>query len=168
MITGSGTFRSFVSANSVAPKDRTGPSVAAELGVLLPTVNDEPGIGAQAAAIVSQRFGPVTAHFNAGAALARAKRIDLIGSIIVEGPLSWSLRPVFEAFSQLEGGEQATVSALAGLIWRWSDSLAFDAALRAGRASGQPLVEARLGATFAFGVFSGRDQHGSTRDRMRL
>jgi len=119
------------------------------VGVLLPTVNDEPGIGAQAAAIVSQRFGPVTAHFNAGAALARTKRVDLIGSIILEGPWNWSVRPVFEAFSQLEGGQQATVSALAGAIWRWSDSLACDSALRVGRASGQSLLEARLGLTFS-------------------
>jgi len=47
-----------------ALQDRRGPSVAAEVGVLLPTVNDEPGIGAQAAGIVSQRFGPLTAHFT--------------------------------------------------------------------------------------------------------
>jgi len=132
-----------------ALQDRRGPSVAAEVGVLLPTVNDEPGIGAQAAGIVSQRFGPVTAHFNAAAALARAKRLDLIGSVILEGPWSWSVRPVFEVFSQLEGAERATFSALAGLIWPWSDSLAFDTALRLGRASGQPLLEARLGLTFS-------------------
>jgi hypothetical protein len=41
------------------------------------------------------------------------------------------------------------VSTLAGLIWRWSDSLAFDAALRVGRASGQSLLEARIGLTFS-------------------
>jgi hypothetical protein len=64
-----------------ALQGRPGPSVAGEVGVLLPTANDEPGIGAQAAAIVSQRFGSVTAHFKAAAALTRAKRLDLIGSI---------------------------------------------------------------------------------------
>jgi len=55
------------------------------------------------------------------------------------------LRGVFAAW----GGEQATVSALAGSIWRWSGSQAFDAALRVGRASGQALLEARPGLTFS-------------------
>jgi hypothetical protein len=71
------------------------------------------------------------------------------------------LHPVAAMAQELlgrKGGEGAKVadqmrlievSTLAGLIWRWSDSLAFDAALRVGRASGQSLLEARIGLTFS-------------------
>src|SRR5204863_4500814 len=98
-------------------QDKAGPSVAIALGMLLPTVNDEPGVGVQGAAILSHRFGPVTGHLNAGLALSRAKRIDVVGSVILEGPRMWPVRPVSEVFAQLEAGDETTVTALAGLIW---------------------------------------------------
>jgi hypothetical protein len=131
-----------------------GPSVALELGMLLPTLHDEPGIGAQATGIVSNRLGPLTAHFNAGVALSRDQRVDLAGSIILEGPWTWPVRPVFEGFTGVEGAKDITVSGIAGLIWPASDALAFDAGLRVGSTAGQPLYEVRLGLTFSFGVLA--------------
>jgi len=126
-----------------------GPSVAAEAGVRLPTLNDEPGIGAQGTAIVSYRFSHTTAHLNAGVALSRDKHLDLPGSLIFEGPWSWVVRPVVELFLEFQEPDRVVASGLGGLIWRTSDWLAFDAALRAGRASGQPLTEARFGLTIS-------------------
>jgi len=131
-------------------QERAGPSVAVELSMLLPTVNADPGVGAQATGIVSQRLGPVTAHFNAGLALSREKRIDASGSLIVEGPASWPVRPVSEILATVEGGNETTVSGLAGFIWPVSDALAFDGALRLGRTAGESLFELRLGLTLSF------------------
>src|SRR5207253_856962 len=37
-------------------QENSGPSVATEVGVLLPTLNGDPGVGAQATVIVSRRF----------------------------------------------------------------------------------------------------------------
>jgi len=126
-----------------------GASVAGELGVLLPTLNDEPGIGAQATAIVSHRFGYVTAHLNVGVALARDKHLHVPGSLIVEGPWTWAVRPVFEVFSEFQEPSQVILTGLGGVIWRVSDSVAIDAGLRVGRASGEPLLEGRLGLTMS-------------------
>ena len=131
---------------------KPGRSVAIELGMLLPTVNDEPGVGAQGTVILSDRVGPVTAHFNAGLALTRAKNLDLVGSVIVEGPWTWPVRPVSELFAQVEGGNETTVTGLAGFISPISDALAFDGGFRLGRAAGQSLVEVRLGLTVSFSL----------------
>jgi len=133
-------------------QDKAGPSVAIEVGMLLPTVNDEPGVGAQGTAILSHRLGPVTAHFNAGLALSRSKRLDVLGSVILEGPWTWPVRPVSEIFAQVEGGDESTFSGLVGFIWPASEGLAFDGAFRLGRSAGQSLYEIRLGLTFSFSV----------------
>jgi hypothetical protein len=136
-------------------QDQDGPSVAMEVGVLLPTVNDEPGVGAQTTVIVSRRFSIAVLHVNAGIAYNRAHNVELVGSMIVEGPPAWRVKPVLELFSEddLAGPFAATV--LAGVIWLASDSLSFDAGLRIGRAAGQPLSEGRLGLTFAIDVLGG-------------
>jgi len=133
-------------------QDKSGPSLAVELGMLLPTVNDEPGLGVQGAAILSHRFGPITAHLNAGLALSRAKQVDVIGSLILEGPWTWSVRPVSELLVGIEGGSETTVSGLVGFIWPVSQALAIDGALRAGGTAGETLLEIRVGLTFSFAV----------------
>jgi len=133
-------------------QDEHGPSVAAELGVLLPTVNDEPGVGAQGTVIVSRRFTDLTAHLNLGLALTRDKHLDLPGSLILEGPWRWAVRPVLELFSEFREPDQVAISGLGGFIWRTSDSMAIDAGVRFGRASGQPLLEGRLGLTLSLDV----------------
>jgi hypothetical protein len=136
-------------------QEQDGPSVATEVGLLLPTVNDEAGVGAQTTVIVSRRFSIAVLHVNAGVAYNRAHNVELAGSLIVEGPPAWRLKPVLELFSEddLAGPFAATV--LAGVIWLASDSLSFDAAVRVGRAAGQPLLEGRLGLTFAIEVLGG-------------
>jgi hypothetical protein len=39
--------------------------------VLLPGINDQPGVGGSIAGILSQRWEPITVHFNASAAVTR-------------------------------------------------------------------------------------------------
>jgi hypothetical protein len=135
-------------------QEEAGPSVAAELGVLLPTLNDEPSVGAQGTLIVSRRFADLTAHVNAGVALSRDRHLELPGSLILEGPWRWTVRPVVELFSQFREPGQVVVSALGGIIWRTSGSLAIDVGLRAGRAAGQPLLEGRLGLTISLDLLA--------------
>jgi hypothetical protein len=118
-------------------------------------VNDEPGVGAQGTVIVSRQFWNAVVHLNAGFAYTRGHNADLVGSIIMEGPRSWPVKPVFELFSEHElGGPSAVVTGLVGMIWRKSDALAFDAGIRVARAAGEGLVEGRLGLTFAVDVLN--------------
>src|SRR5436190_2041910 len=67
----------------------TGLSVATEIGALLPTVNDEPGVGGIATVIVSHASRPLTFHLNGAVAISRAHNADLFGGLIVEGPQAW-------------------------------------------------------------------------------
>jgi hypothetical protein len=134
----------------------SGPSVATEVGVLLPTLNDEAGVGALAAVIVSRRFSQAMVHLNGGVALSRTRDLALVGSVILEGPPTWVVRPVFELFSEGQVGGPFVLTGLVGVIWRSSDSLAFDAGVRAGRSAGHPLIEGRLGLTFAVDVLGKR------------
>ncbi len=142
-------------------QDQPGPSVALEAGVLLPTVNDEPGTGAQATVIASRRWTDLTAHLNLGIALTRDGHLELPGSLILEGPARWTVRPVFELFSTFKAPDELEISGLGGLIWRTSERLALDAGLRLGSSSGKRLVEARLGLTVAFEIFAGKPQTDS-------
>ena len=58
-------------------QDKPGPSIATEFGVLLPGINDQHGAGGRLAAIVSQRWEPVTVHINAAAEVTREQHADL-------------------------------------------------------------------------------------------
>src|ERR1700749_1646942 len=111
-------------------QDKTGPSVATEFGVLLPDSTGDSGVGASLAGIVSQRWDWGTIHLNAQTALTRDHRGDLFLDAIVEGPSTWTVRPVAEVFYENEFGKEETFSGLVGLIYRASDDLSFDVAGR--------------------------------------
>jgi hypothetical protein len=132
-------------------QDGTGPSVATEFGLLLPGVNDEPGLGGSLAGIVSQRWKWVTVHVNLAGAVTRQQHGELIIGAIVEGPHGWTVRPVAELFHEREFGQQRTSSALVGALWQVRDTLSIDAALRGARVNARTLGEIRLGLTFGFG-----------------
>jgi hypothetical protein len=134
-------------------QEKPGPSVATEFGVLLAGINTEPGVGASAAAILSQRWPWGTVHLNAQGALARDRHADLFLGAIVEGPYDWPVRPVAEVFHEREFGVERVFSGLVGAIWQVRDALAFDAGLRAARVNDHTLGELRLGVTFAFPVW---------------
>jgi len=131
-------------------QDKTGPSVATEFGVLLPDSTGNSGIGASVAAIVSQRWGWGTIHLNAETALTRDHHGDFFLSTIVEGPSSWTVRPVAEIFYENEFGREQTFSGLVGLIYRVRDDLSFDVAIRHALTNGRPVNEIRAGLTFGF------------------
>lgn len=132
----------------------SGPSLATEVGVLLPTVHGEPGSGASAALIGSQQWDALTVHLNGLAERTRAKNLGWFGGLIVEGPDRWVVRPVGEVFVEDEGGSTPhSASALVGGIWRVRDAFALDLAFRAARIGDLAVYEARLGFTWDIGLW---------------
>lgn len=111
-------------------QERTGPSVAIELGPLLPSLpslSDEAGWST--AVIVSQRFASLTIHVNGLVEWTRDRAVAVTGGAIIEGPEHWRVRPVAEGYVSRER-DANLYSGLVGAIWRYRDHLAFDAALR--------------------------------------
>lgn len=133
-------------------QERSGVSVATEVGALLPTVNGEHGVGAEWAVIVSRRWAALTIHVNAAAAWTRAHEPGAFGGVIVEGHDAWRVRPVAEVFAEAEHGSAPTVSGLAGAVWRVRERLSVDAAVRRARERGVDTTELRVGFTWAFEV----------------
>ena len=131
-------------------KDKSGPSVATEFGVLLPDSTGNSGVGASLAGIVSQRWDWGTIHLNAETVLTRDHHADIFLSSIIEGPSKWAVRPVAEFFYEKEFGQFDTISALVGLIWPVRDDLSFDVGLRHALTNGHPVNEVRAGLTFGF------------------
>jgi hypothetical protein len=131
-------------------QDKTGPSIATEFGVLLPDSTGNSGVGASFATIVSQRWDWGTIHLNAEAAVTREHHGDVFLGAIVEGPSTWTVRPVAEIFYEKEFGREETFSGLVGLIYRVRDDLSFDVAFRHALTGGHPVNEVRAGLTFGF------------------
>jgi hypothetical protein len=131
-------------------QDKTGPSVATEFGVLLPDSTGNSGVGASLAGIVSQRWDWGTVHLNGETALTRDHHADVFLGSIIEGPITWPVRPVAEFFYENEFGKAETISGLIGLIWKVRDDLSFDVALRHALTNGRPVNEIRAGLTFGF------------------
>jgi hypothetical protein len=129
---------------------QSGPSIAMEFGPLLPGVNAEPGVGFSWAGIVSQRWDWGTAHFNVQTALTRDQHGEAVLDVILEGPSSWKVRPVFETFYDKVWTQTETRSVLIGAIWQVDNDLALDAAFRYALVNGHPVNEIRAGVTFAF------------------
>src|SRR5437773_4045176 len=123
----------------------SGPSVATEYGVLLPSVNGEKGTGLSVAGIVSQRTETVSVHLNAALAWTREHEPDLFLAAILEGPYSWVVRPVAEVFGEQAAGSPRTTSGLIGAIWRFRDGLSFDIGIRMAHDDGHETIrELRL------------------------
>jgi hypothetical protein len=134
-------------------QEKTGPSVASEVGALLPTINGgDSGFGVEASLIVSQRWPDLTVHLNAALSWTRAHRPGFVGGAIFEVHDAWTVRPVAEVLVEAERDAPTVVSALAGAIWRVRDGLSFDAGLRLARAGGVDTTEVRAGLTWAFSV----------------
>jgi hypothetical protein len=138
-------------------QEKPGPSIATELGVLLPGIRAERGTGASLAGIVSQRWDWGTAHFNTAVALTRERHADYFVGVILEGPHDWVVRPVAEIFYERDVGQFRTRSTLIGAIWQVQDNLAVDFAVRGARVNAHTAGEIRAGVTFAFGVAKGPD-----------
>jgi hypothetical protein len=131
-------------------QDKSGPSIATELGLLLPDSDGSNRLGASIAGIVSQRWDWGSVHLNAAAALSRDRNADLFVGAIVEGPAKWKVRPVAEVFYEDEIGASHTISGLIGAIWQVRDNLSFDVGFRQALTDGHPVSEIRAGFTVGF------------------
>jgi hypothetical protein len=132
-------------------QEQTGPSVAIEIGALLPGINEQSGIGAEVAGIIGNQWAWGAIHFTAAAALTRDQHGEIFLGSIIEGPPGWTVRPVAEIVYEREFGTSTeVVAALAGVIWEARDDLAFDFAVRQAAINGEPETEIRVGLTFAF------------------
>ncbi len=130
---------------------------AASCGLLLPEAGGDAGTGASCSAIVSQLFAAGAAHLNLTLTRTRAQTWSHVLGLIVEGRdgvLGGAvLRPVMEIWSQREhdGADGArTRSLLAGVVWKHSEQLAFDAAVHHERSSGGSYSELRVGLTWLY------------------
>jgi hypothetical protein len=138
-----------------ALQDESGPSVATEAGFLLPPSRGPGRTGFSVAAIVSERWDSATLHVNAALAQTREHETDLFLGAIIEGPYTWTVRPVAEVFTEQTHGAPRTRSGLVGAIWRARDGLSFDVGLRSGSFGNEPIREIRLGLTWAFSFQKG-------------
>lgn len=146
-----GAFLKYVIQPGVI-QGQSGISIATEFGPLLPGVNADPGTGFSWAGIVSQRWDWGTAHFNVETNLTRDHQAEAFLDVILEGPISWKVRPVLETYYDKVWTESETRSVLVGAIWQVDDDLAVDAAFRYATENGHPVNEIRAGLTFAFKV----------------
>jgi hypothetical protein len=151
VFTASGAFLKHVLREGVL-QDKSGPSIATEFGLLTPDSDGSNGLGASIAGIVSQRFDWGTVHLNGEAALTRDQNADFFLGAIVEGPITWKVRPVAEVFVEDEVGVANTVSGLVGAIWQVNDKLSFDVGFRQALTAGHPVSEIRAGFTIGFPV----------------
>ena len=136
-------------------QEKTGISVATEFGPLLPPAGAS-GLGFSWTGIVSQRWEWGTVHLNVETNLTPDQHGELFFDAIVEGPIKWTVRPVFEIYSDSFINQSQTFSALVGAIWQARDNLAFDVGLRYALVNGRPVTEVRAGLTLGFPVNLGR------------
>lgn len=131
---------------------KAGPSFATEIGPLLPTVNDTKGFGAYLGGILSTCVSAsFIIHWNAEAQiLPQTYDLDLYGGAILEPPPSkYVVRPVAEVFVEHDFGRIQTYSGLVGAIWRVSEKLSLDAAIREALMAGRNVSEVRAGFSLA-------------------
>lgn len=125
-----------------------GISVAAECGVLLPTIHDEHGAGGTCALIASQRWPAATLHLNGGLTRSRDHRWEQSASAILEGSEHWTVRPVSEV--TVDWTDEGSVRAgLLGIIWSVREQISFDAAVRYEETDVQHSWEVRAGFTLS-------------------
>jgi hypothetical protein len=136
-----------------------GPSIAMELGPLLPNVHGQESFGASTDVIVSQRWHGFTMHVNNWLELTRGDlHLDWFEGAILEGPSDQALRPVGELFVEHEFVANVTTwSALAGAIWRATDSVDLDVGLREARIGDERATEVRLGLTWRLGLWERKE-----------
>jgi len=82
--------------------------------------------------------------------VTRAGGLAFIVGTIVEGPHEWTVRPVVELLTAHETDHTATYSTLVGAIWRASEVISPDLAVRAATEAGEPVYELRAGLTWSY------------------
>ena len=134
-------------------QEKTGVSVAVELGLLLPsTVPGEQRFGFQGVGIVSLRMSPFTFHLNLGGGVDRAETRPFgVWGVITELPIGATVRLAGEVDGESVQGQAANNSGLLGVLWQppWLNAVV-DAGIRRGFSRGAPDWLFTTGLTFSF------------------
>lgn len=137
-----------------ALQDREGVSFAVEAGLLLPSANsEEDQTGFEAFGILSGSAANFTWHLNLGGGVDRIDHDAFaLWGVIVEYPLSPSLRLVTEFNGESLRSEAAENSALLGVIWEAASvpGLTLDLGVRRGTSDSSPDWGATMGLSYSF------------------
>jgi hypothetical protein len=133
-------------------QEGSGPSIAAEFGLLVPNLGINSAVGPSWDWIISQRYPWGTIHLNLQGSWTSDQRADLFLDLILEGPSDWTVRPVAEVFSDTQFPGVQTYSGLVGGIWKVRDDLSVDFAVRHAISTDHSSNELRLGLTYSFPV----------------
>jgi hypothetical protein len=135
---------------------KRGPSIATEVGLLLPNLGGASGLGGSVDLIFSQRIEPLTLHLNVEGARTPAGPYLVFASVIAEGP-PWPVRPVAELSVDYEPHSAPAYSDMIGAIWTATEALSVDAGFRATTTQARaPVGELRLGLTWSATVWKPR------------
>jgi hypothetical protein len=144
-------------------QEKTGPSIAMEAGPWLPNPNGDQGWGGSANLIVSFQLPPrlpLVFNCNLQGAYDLERRMEIFGSVIIEGPRSLTVRPVVEIYAQHAfgtglGGPTNIYSGLVGAIWKARKAADIDIGLEGFSTDGTPAVRLRMGLTFRAELWHG-------------
>jgi hypothetical protein len=132
---------------------KTGPSLAAEAGPLVPEINGTQAFGASLDVITSYRWSFGTLHWNEWGEYTRERNASLFTGLILEGPYRWVVRPVAELYYLHEWNVGDEESVLLGAIWQVRESFALDIGTRYARIESENAGELRLGLTWSIPVW---------------
>jgi hypothetical protein len=141
-------------------QDRPGPSVGLEVGLLLPGIGIDSGVGASIAGLLSQRWPEMTMHVNGSLELTHEHHVGGGGGVILEGPWRWTVRPVAEFL--VEQDQELTLSGLVGAIWNVRDNLSVDVGWLVAVAEGDSQKEFRAGFTWRAPLGSAAKKQSAT------
>jgi len=124
-----------------------------ECGVLLPEYHGNTNTGGVCSGIVSQKFDFSAVHLNGALSRTRERTNNRFLGVIVEGGSEESpVRPVMELLAERDNNGAHTQSALVGMLWKQSEDLVFDLALRHGRSDGLALNQVKFGLTWSYAM----------------
>ncbi len=135
-------------------QDKPGLSVAVEFGPLLPGLGADPGVGAQANFIASERWSALTVHLDLAGRLTRAGEPGWFSGVILEGPAAWSARPVAELTFEQARHDGAYLAALLGGQWQVAERVTLDAAVRTAQTAVGQALEVRAGLTWGWQLWA--------------
>ena len=142
-------------------QDKNGPSIALEMGLLLPsTEEEERDLGFKVFGILSERLSFFTCHINLGGGLNRKDRNPFaLWGLIGEVAVNPTFRFVGEFNGEHPEGESYNNSGLLGFIW-YSKELNsfFDLGVRKGISGEEADWEFTTGVTFSFSFGSSSDE----------
>lgn len=120
-----------------------GPSLALQMGMYLPGVEAETGLGASLAILFAWRGDPGTIHANCWLNYTQDQTFDVFTSIAYEGPEAWDVRPWAEFYVDVDDGEPY-VSGLVGAYWTVTDEFGLQGGVRVGGWEDYAELEVRL------------------------